>query len=187
MAATLTNHVNTEPGRPVALVNMPLLSANVPAFQTALLKPTLEGHGIEVQSYSLHVYFGAHIGWRLNEVLADVWASMVGEWVWSRAAFGEFGDEQAYLERYERNLRTICERGGCTVDDIRRVREEGVFSFVEFCLDAIDWSRFGLIGFSVLFQQQLATLVLSRELKDRFPEIPIIWGGGLSRMILRMS
>lgn len=35
------------------------------------------------------MYFGERIGWKVNEAIADVWPSMVGEWIWSKAAFGE--------------------------------------------------------------------------------------------------
>src|SRR6185437_16855292 len=49
--------------------------------------------------------------------------------------------------------------------------------FIEFCVDSVDWSRFGLIGFSVVFQQTIASIALARALKKRYPSIPIIMGG----------
>ena len=61
----------------------------IPSFQLALLKPTLERAGIPAQTFSLFMYFGTRIGWKVNEAIADVWPSMVGEWIWSKAAFGE--------------------------------------------------------------------------------------------------
>src|ERR1051325_460876 len=75
--------------KPVALVSMPALSARFPSFQLALLKPMLEREGIPAQTFSLFMYFGSRIGWKVNEAIADVWPSMVGEWIWSKAAFGE--------------------------------------------------------------------------------------------------
>ncbi|MCI0485939.1 MAG: RiPP maturation radical SAM C-methyltransferase [Blastocatellia bacterium] len=165
--------------KPVALVSMPTLSGRFPSFQLALLRPTLERAGIPVQPFSLFMYFGTHIGWRINEAIADVWPSMVGEWIWTGTAFGDEveSDDREYFETYERVFRAICERADCTIDDIRRIRSEAAPSFIDFCVDSIDWSRFGLIGFSVVFQQLLASASLAKALKKRYPDIPIICGG----------
>ena len=165
--------------KPVALVSMPTLSGRFPSFQLALLKPTLERAGIPTQSFSLFMYFGTHIGWRINEAIADVWPSMVGEWIWTKAAFGDEveSDKDEYFQSYERVFRAICDRAGCTIDDIRRIRSEAAMSFIDFCVNSIDWSRFGLIGFSVVFQQLLSSVSLAKALKSRYPNIPIIMGG----------
>jgi ribosomal peptide maturation radical SAM protein 1 len=163
--------------KPVALISMPTLSARFPSFQLALLKPTLEQAGIPVQTFSLFMYFGTHIGWRLNETLADVYSSMVGEWIWTKAAFGDFANNDEYFEIYRDNLKGICAKAGCSPDDLRRLREKAAPEFIDFCLKSVDWSRFGLIGFSVVFQQTLASIALAKALKERYPHIPIMMGG----------
>ncbi|HEV7876735.1 MAG TPA: hypothetical protein VGP39_01450, partial [Bradyrhizobium sp.] len=75
--------------KPIALVSMPTLSGRFPSFQLGLLKPFLEQQGFSVQPFSLFMYFGTHVGWQMNEVLAEVWPSLIGEWIWTKAAFGE--------------------------------------------------------------------------------------------------
>src|SRR3954462_14617353 len=90
--------------KPVALVSMPTLSARFPSFQLALLKPTLERAGIPVQTFSLFMYFGTQVGWRLNETLSDVYPCMLGEWIWTKAAFGDFTENDGYFETYRDNL-----------------------------------------------------------------------------------
>jgi len=156
---------------------MPTLSARFPSFQLALLKPTLQRAGIPVQTFSLFMYFGTHIGWRINEALSDVYPCMVGEWIWTKAAFGNFADDDEYLEIYRSNLESICREAGCSIDDLREIRERTAPAFIDFCLDSVDWTRFGLIGFSVVFQQTLASIAFARALKERHPEIPVIFGG----------
>lgn len=163
--------------KPFALVSMPTLSARFPSFQLALLKPTLEREGIPVQPLSLFMYFGTQVGWRINETLSDVYSCMVGEWLWTKSAFGDFANDEEYFEIYRDSLESICHKAGCTIDDLRAIREKAAPAFIEFCLDSIDWSRFGLIGFSVVFQQTLASIALARALKERYPAIPIIFGG----------
>jgi ribosomal peptide maturation radical SAM protein 1 len=163
----------------LALVSMPTLSARFPSFQLALLKPTLERAGIPVQTFSLFMYFGERIGWTVSETIADVWPSMVGEWIWTKAAFGdeiERRDEE-YFQAYDHIFRAICRRAGCTEKRFRRIRDKDAPEFINFCLEAVDWSRFSLIGFSVVFQQTLASLALAKALKDRYPDIPIVFGG----------
>ena len=107
--------------KPVALVSMPTLAADVPSFQLALLTPTLRQAGIETAPMSLFMEFGRRIGWRLNDTLATVYPCMAGEWIWSKAAFGaDFdADDDGYLDRFGPSLQTIATQGGCTVDDLR--------------------------------------------------------------------
>src|SRR5215470_2019171 len=157
--------------KPVALLSMPTLSARFPSFQLALLKPLLEREGIHAQSFSLFMYFGTHIGWKLNETLADVWPSMVGEWIWGKTAFGDDAPqcEDEYFREFASNFHNICLQTGCSIDDLRRIREHGAPAFIDFCLDSVDWSRFGLIGFSVVFQQLLSSVSLARRLKELYP------------------
>ena len=165
--------------KPVALVSMPSLSARHPSFQLALLKPLLESAGIPAQQFSLFMYLGTQVGWRLAENLADVWPCLVGEWIWSKCAFGDQAntEDDNFFAAYAGLFETICDRAGCTLEDIRRLRDVGAPEFIDFCLEAVDWSRFGLIGFTVVFQQLVASLALARALKQRYPNIPIIMGG----------
>jgi len=156
---------------------MPTLSARFPSFQLAMLKPTLERAGIPVQTFSLFMYFGTYVGWRINETLSDVYPCMLGEWIWTNAAFGDFANNDEYFEIYRGNLEAICHKAGCTLDDLRRLREEEAPRFIDFCVNSVDWSRFGVIGFSVVFQQTLASIALARALKERYPHIPIMMGG----------
>ncbi|HEU5415813.1 MAG TPA: RiPP maturation radical SAM C-methyltransferase [Candidatus Angelobacter sp.] len=169
----------TENLKPVALISMPSLSARHPSFQLALLKPLLEQAGIPAQQFSLFMYLGTQVGWRLAENLADVWPCLVGEWIWSKSAFGDQAntEDDNFFAAYAGLFETICDRAGCTLEDIRRLRDVGAPEFIDFCMDAVDWSRFGLIGFTVVFQQLVASLALARALKQRYPNIPIIMGG----------
>jgi len=169
--------MTTDSVKPFALVSMPTLSARFPSFQLALLKPTLERAGISVQNFSLFMYFGTFAGWRINETLSDVYPSMTGEWLWAKAAFGDFARDDDYLELYRDNLEGICAKAGCSIVDLKHVRDEVAPAFIDFCADRIDWSRFGLIGFSVVFQQLLASVAMAKALKRRYPDTPIIMGG----------
>ncbi len=165
--------------KPVALVSMPTLGSHVPSFQLALLTPTLRRAGIDVEPMSLFMEFGRRIGWRLNDTLATVYPCMAGEWIWARTAFGpDFdGDDDRYLDHFRLSLQAICHDGGCTLDDLVRVRDVAAPAFVEWALDSIDWSAYDLVGFTVVFQQMVASLALAKAIKRRHPGLPIIFGG----------
>ncbi|MEJ0079147.1 MAG: RiPP maturation radical SAM C-methyltransferase [Alphaproteobacteria bacterium] len=165
------------PQKPVALVSMPTLSGRFPSFQLGLLKPFLEQNGFSAQPFSLFMYFGTHVGWQMNEVLAEVWPSLIGEWIWTKAAFGDHQRDDEYFEVFERNFRTICKLAGCSLQDLHRLREDAAPRFIDFCVETVDWSRFGLVGFSLVFQQLLASIAMARALKQRYPSLPIIFGG----------
>jgi ribosomal peptide maturation radical SAM protein 1 len=166
--------------KPVALVSMPSQSGGIPSIQLALLKPTLERAGIPAQSFSLYMYLGTHIGWPLSETLAEVWPSLVGEWIWSKAAFGDEAnpDVEEYLITYHETFAATCKAAGCTLEDLRHLRNHGAQSFIDFCVESTDWGRFGLIGFTVVYQQMLSSMALARALKKKYPQVPVVMGGG---------
>ena len=163
--------------KPVALVSMPTLGAHVPSFQLALLSPTLERAGFQVEPMSLFLHFARQIGWDLNEVLSTVYPCMVGEWIWARTAFGDFSDDAAYFARYKPSLDEVCSEAGCTLDDIVRVRDRHAPAFIEWATEEFDWSAYGLVGFTVVFQQMVASLALAKAIKRKHPGVPIIFGG----------
>src|SRR5215467_12574544 len=117
--------------KPVALVSMPSLSARHPSFQLALLKPILERAGIPAQQFSLFMYMGHQVGWRMAETIADVWPCLVGEWIWSKVAFGEDANlqDEEYFAAYDSLFEVICQTAGCTLEDIRRLRDEAAPQF----------------------------------------------------------
>jgi ribosomal peptide maturation radical SAM protein 1 len=163
--------------KPVALVSMPTLASYVPSFQLALLAPTLERAGIDVEPYSLFLHFGRRIGWQLNDVLATVYPCMEGEWIWAKAAFGTTFDDAGYLRRYKANLEELSGQAGATVDEIVRLRDEEAPAFVEWAVREVDWSQFAMVGFTVVFQQMVASLALAKAIKRANPGLPIIFGG----------
>src|SRR5947209_520188 len=166
--------------KPVALISMPSQSAGIPSIQLALLKPTLERAGIPAQSFSLYMYLGTQLGWRLSETLAEVWPSLVGEWIWSKAAFGDEAnpDVEEYFITHRETFDAFCKAAGCTLEDLRQLRNQGAQEFIDFCVESTDWSRFGLIGFTIVYQQMLSSMALARALKKKYPQIPIVMGGG---------
>src|SRR5262249_29939492 len=97
-----------------------------------------------------------------------------------KAAFEEEANPnvEEYFLTYRETFAAMCKAAGCTLEDLRQLRNRGAQSFIDFCVESTDWSRFGLIGFTVVYQQMLSSLARARALKKKYPQIPIIMGGG---------
>src|ERR1700752_770380 len=130
--------MSAESIKPVALISMPTLSARFPSFQLALLKPTLEREGIPVQTFSMFMYFGTYVGWRITDAISDVYPCMVGEGIWTKDAFGDFAQNEDYFEAYHSNPESICKHAGCTVADRAEIRENKAPAFIDFCVNSVD-------------------------------------------------
>ena len=99
------------------------------------------------------MYFGNFVGWRLNETLSDVYSSMVGEWLWTKAAFGDFADNEGYVEIYRDNLEAICKKAGCSLEDLHRLRETEAPAFIDFCLIVLTGVDSASSGFRLSFNK----------------------------------
>jgi ribosomal peptide maturation radical SAM protein 1 len=162
---------------PIALVSMPTLRDDTPSFQLALLKPTLERAGYVVTPHSLFLDFARTIGPELNRALAQVHMSLAGEWIWARSVFGEVKPTSEYLARYEADLESITAPAGCGPEALVALRDTHCPAFLSRVVEGHDWSQYGFVGFTVVFQQMLSSLALAKALKAKWPTLPIVFGG----------
>ncbi len=167
----------TTPTRPIALVSMPTLRHDIPSFQLALLKPTLERAGWVVEPLSLFMDFSRQVGPTLNQALAQVHLSLAGEWIWSKAAFGELRSSAEYLEEFRGDLEDLCRPAGVGPEVLVGLRDEVCPAFIERVVAEHDFGRYAFVGFTVVFQQLLASLALARAIKKKWPTVPIVFGG----------
>ena len=49
--------------------------------------------------------------------------------------------------------------------------------FLVHCFETIDWSRYTLVGFTSMFQQNIASLALAARVKAAYPQLTIAFGG----------
>ncbi len=166
------------PARPmkVALVNMPFASALRPSIQCGLLKSLLTGCGHEVEVVYLNLELAALLGERLYGTLAGGrWLHFLGEWLFSVAAFGSFGDQQRFLAHYGLGeaLRVLDLRSVALIE----MRNCMLPEIVERWVSERRWDRYDVIGFSCTFEQSLASFALARRIKQRHPQTITIFGG----------
>lgn len=161
----------------VALVNMPFAGANRPSIQCGLLKAVLIRAGHRVDVHYLNVELAAELGDAAYAQLADLRSDhLLGEWLFSVAAFGPRPDEAAYLAAHP-GLGDECEQLGRSFEDLCQLRNELLPAVVERWATKIDWGAYAVVGFTSTFEQNVASLALARRIKELHPGIVTVFGG----------
>jgi ribosomal peptide maturation radical SAM protein 1 len=162
----------------VALVCMPFASADRPSLQLGLVGAIAEAAGFPTDLHHFNLDLAAQLGPELYEQLCERRAHMTGEWLFAPAAFGAEapGDEASYLAAFPGELDWV--RGlGRDQGFLAALRQDVLPGFVQKCVDAVDWSQYRVVGFSSLFQQHVASLALARRIKERYPQVLVVFGG----------
>jgi ribosomal peptide maturation radical SAM protein 1 len=163
----------------VALVNMPFASASRPSIQCGLLKAILERAGHAVDVHYLNLELAAEIGPALYRHLADLspWRDeLLGEWLFSVAAFGYRANEGEYFAAC-RGAANTCRQCGLPPEELCRLRNERIPALVERWASEVDWGSYDAVGFTCTYEQTVASLALGRQIKQRHPEVVTIYGG----------
>ena len=162
----------------VALICMPFASARQPSIQIGLITAIAEQAGFDVDAYHFNLDLAAQLSPKLYEDFCDHRGYMTGEWLFSHAAFGPSAprDEDAYFQGFPRELEWLgkLEKDRTFLVDLRR---RILPDFIDKCLAAVDWSRYRVVGFSSVFQQNVASLALAQRIKQGHPQITIVFGG----------
>lgn len=160
----------------VLLISMPFGPVERPSLGLGLLQAHCARMGVECETLYLTLTFAELIGvadyvWVTDSI---PYTTFAGDWVFAEALYGP---------RPETDSRYLCNvlRGQWLLSDediarIQRIRAM-VPEFLESCLDGGDWERFSLVGFTSVFQQNLASLALADRLKSRFPHLTLAFGG----------
>lgn len=164
----------------MALVNMPWARADAPSIQCGLLASIVRaaGHRCEVRYYNLEL--AALIGHAAYSYLADApqdRLNLIGEWLFSYAAFGAVTAEEQYLADYPEVERIWASATGQDIDHLVDMRRRVLPDWLDGLVARGDLTGFDVIGFSSTFWQNTACLALGRRLKERQPRTVLVYGG----------
>jgi len=163
--------------REVALINMPFAVAEAPSIQVGLLKAIAAEHGIEVAGVYANLEFAAGIGIELYVALTGFRQVLIGEWVFSRAAFPDNARANALPDSFPDALDAAAAAGGTSVEELRRLREEVAVAFVAGLAERLVDEGLRVACLTSTFQQNVAALALVRALKRLDPSIFCLFGG----------
>src|SRR5262249_50002722 len=107
----------------------------------------------------------------------------VGEWIFSHALFDWPAEkDRQYIDEVLLKPPTWLKRNPTpppSRSEVRAIRKAAAIarSFIGECADRLAAMNPRVVGFTSVFQQQLASLALASELKARLPEVAIVMGG----------
>ena len=160
----------------VLIIEMPFLPLERPALGPAILKRGLGQRGIACDLRLFHYRFADLIGVELYQRFANGTPThdLAGDWVFTRALYGKDARPASDFENYAQS-------------SAPQYYDAGFFPQIEFCRDAAErfvdecaglvTGDYDIIGFSTTFQQNIASLALARRLKERNPDVAIVFGG----------
>lgn len=167
-----------EEGLRVALVNMPWAAVDRPSIQLGLLKPAVEEEGHEVDVFHLNVELAAQVGGSFYDEARRMGRELLmGEWLFSVAAFGYRPNEKRYRDLLPEEIERFCEDAGVDYERLCAYRNELLPTWIDEWSQAVDWDAYSVIGFTSTFQQNNSAFALARAIKEQAPETTIVFGG----------
>jgi ribosomal peptide maturation radical SAM protein 1 len=186
----------THTGR-IVLVSMPFGPLFTPSIALGLLSSELRNAGFETETLYFTIRFAKQIGVTLYELIssgAPETSLLLGDWLFRDALFGTAAaqDNLAYMGILEDAVRTRSQsvpadsRWRTSADlqaDLIRIRG-AIDEFLNECAQTILRHNPMLTGFTTVFQQNVASLALSKRLKELSPEMKIVFGGANCESIM---
>ncbi|HEU5107509.1 MAG TPA: RiPP maturation radical SAM C-methyltransferase, partial [Micromonosporaceae bacterium] len=165
---------------PVVLVSMPFMMTDRPSIQLGLLKAITAGHGYDVRTLHANLDFAHRIGAGPYAALSERRGHMLGDWLFSVAAFGDEAPDPdgALLDEFATDFG--FPDGGAGPggrEALLRIRDRDVPAYLDDLVRGAPWDEVRVVGFTCTFQQNAASFALARRLKREFPGIVTVFGG----------
>lgn len=160
----------------VLLLSMPMGALERPSLGLSLLKARLVESGYQCDVRYLAFSFAEFIGqpdyqWICYEL---PYTAFAGDWTFTQALYGNQPDlERDYLQKVLRDAWRLTD---ADIARILRIRSF-VPHFMDYCMNAVPWEDYAVVGFTSTFEQNIASLALAKRVKEKYPKISIVFGG----------
>ncbi|MGW7252284.1 RiPP maturation radical SAM C-methyltransferase [Streptomyces decoyicus] len=164
----------------IALVNMPWARIHAPSIQCGLLQSLARRAGHECESHYLNLEFAAFFGSKAYDAIANMASErmhLMGEWLFSYAAFGEVTTDDQYFGEYPEVKSIWDELTGKGLDDLTEMRRRTLPDWIAACAAKPVWGEYDVIGFTSTFMQNTASLALGKMIKKFHPGVTLVYGG----------
>jgi ribosomal peptide maturation radical SAM protein 1 len=157
---------------------MPFASLG-PSIQLGLLKAVAERSAYKADAYHLSLDLAQIMGTECYEILCEHRGVLLGEWLFSQVAFpdGLPVESQKFLTRFHEDIEDILEELRKPFTWLETLRQTTIPAYLDALMRTIDWSKYKVVGFSSTFQQNNSSFALARYIKERFPDVLIVFGG----------
>ncbi len=159
----------------VLLINMPFSTVTYPSLAISLLKARLCENGIDCDTKHLNIVFAEMIGLDTYEAicLEQNGGIFFGERIFAQEYFGK---QIPSDEKYISFLKQCTQTPGDYSDHYIHIKGF-VKPFIELCIESITWEQYDIVGFSTMFEQNLASIVLASHIKRLYKNKTIVFGG----------
>lgn len=179
---------NVDPARRIALVSMPFGPVTSPSIGLSLLRGVACEAGWNAEIHYFTAAFAAQIGASAYSAISDGAPAnhdLAGEFIFASCVSRlRPSDEQTYIERVLRgadrdhdkarqNLRPVT----TSLIEAMRSARAAASAFVDECVDALVAREPRVVGFTSVFQQNVASLAVAERLKKRRPDVFVVFGG----------
>ncbi len=164
----------------ICLLNMPFATLNLPSLALTQLASVLRSEyqqRVAVDIIYANQEFVNHLGFDLYQFVVESLEANntgLGEWLFRQQAFPELADNsEEYFRRFFPS----------TNEETTRLKQEllekraNLDAFLDGLVDRHELDRADVVGFTSMFQQNVASFALARRLKDRCPDLITIAGG----------
>jgi ribosomal peptide maturation radical SAM protein 1 len=164
---------------PVVLVSMPFMSIYRPSIQLGLLKRIVEEHGFPARTVHANLDLAALIGPDYYTRLSEHRGRMVGDWLFSVAAFGSEAPDPdgRFLDRFAADLSYLDEQPELLRKRLLHTRDHDIPAYLDELADDPAWDEARVVGFTSTFHQNAASFALAARLKRRRPDLITVFGG----------
>jgi len=158
---------------------MPFMMADRPSIQLGLLGAVTAGHGYDVRTMHANLDFADRIGIEHYRELCERRGQMIGDWLFSTAAFGDAAPDPdgALLDDLAADLGSFGDSAAEGREMLVRTRLRDVPAYLDDLVGGYPWHQVRVVGFTCTFQQNAASFALARRLKRAFPQLVTVFGG----------
>jgi ribosomal peptide maturation radical SAM protein 1 len=164
----------------IHLVNMPFAAVNLPSIALTQLKSVMRstfGDGVSVEIHYLNQDFPAYLGADLYAYVSssmDAQNTGFGDWFFRQSAFPDLPDNtEAYYRRYFPYRSPQIEMVKRIVMEKRR----GLDHYLDELIAKYELEQADAVGFTSMFNQNIACFALARRIKERNGRILTVMGG----------
>jgi hypothetical protein len=161
----------------VLLVSMPFGALERPALSLGLLKAHCQRLEVPCETLYLTFRFADRVGigdylWLCSDSVP--YTAFAGEWIFAASLYGlrPYADA-AYADEI---LTRTWRLDSAALTRLQRIRAAAE-PFLEDCMTAVRWQDYTFVGFTSVFQQNLASLALAARLKRAHPHLTLAFGG----------
>ena len=155
----------------VLLISMPFSTITYPSLGLSSLKARLTQEGIGCTIKYFCIDFAAMIGVDLYERICLF--QLLGERLFAQQYFGNRIPSEG---KYKIHLKKLHQNSETYFDEILKTKKM-VKPFLETCLLSAAIDDCDIIGFSTMFDQNMASTALACKIHERYPSKTIIFGG----------